>query len=66
MPLDTDKIRALREKLGITQDEAARRAGLGTRQAWNNIEAGRKTNVTLDTLERIAAALGVKSKDLLK
>jgi len=66
MPLDIAKIRALREKLGMTQDEAAKAAGLGTRQRWHGIESGTVTNIKLETLEAVAAALGVKSKDLLK
>jgi transcriptional regulator with XRE-family HTH domain len=64
--LDTDKMRALREKRGLTQDAAATRAGFKSRQAWNNIESGRHATVTLQTLDRIAEALGVKAKDLLK
>jgi transcriptional regulator with XRE-family HTH domain len=66
MPLDTEKIRTLREKLGISQQDAADRAGLGTRQRWSNLEAGRFPNIELVTLERIAKALGVKARDLLK
>ena len=66
--LDTDKMKELREKLGLSMDEAARRAGFTSRQRWYEIEAGRgsRTNIKLDTLNRIAAALGVKAKDLLK
>jgi transcriptional regulator with XRE-family HTH domain len=66
VPLDHAKIKALREKAELTQEEAARRAGLKTRQHWNHIESGRRSNITLDTLEAIAKALGVKAKDLLK
>ena len=62
---DTEKLRALREKLGLTQDEAAKAAGFKSRQAWNNIESGRQLP-TLPTLERIAAAVKVKPKELLK
>ena len=64
--LDTAKIRALREKLGYTHQQAAEKAGIVGRQAWNDIENGRRQNITLQSLERIAAALGVKAKDLLK
>lgn len=64
--LDTEKIKALREKLGLTQEQAANKAGLESRQAWNKIEAGRQPSITLTTLDKIAAALGVKAKDLLK
>lgn len=63
--LDKEKLRRAREKASMTQEEAAGAAGLSSRQAWNNIERGR-TDVTLTTLDRIAKALGVKAKDLLK
>lgn len=66
IPLDTAKIRRLRESLKFTQEQAAERAGLASRQHWNNIESGRQVNISLAVLERIAAALGVKAKDLLK
>lgn len=66
MGIDADKIRRLREKLKISQAHAAELAGVGSRQRWNNIERGRRTNITVDTLERIAAALGCKARDLLK
>ena len=65
MSLDTKKLEAARKEAGLTQEEAAKKAGLSSRQAWNNIEGGR-VNLTLDTLDRIAKALGVKAKDLLK
>ncbi len=64
--LDTEKIKKLREQLGLTQEQAAKKAGLSSRQAWNNIEAGRQPKLQLDILENIAKALGVKAKDLLK
>lgn len=64
--IDVAKIRQLREDLGLTQDQAAEKSGLGSRQRWNDIESGRKSGVTVETLERIAKALGVKAKDLLK
>ena len=65
MPVDTDKIRSLREKLGLTQEEAARAAKMKSRQAWNNVESGRKSP-RLDTLEKMARALKVRAADLLK
>jgi transcriptional regulator with XRE-family HTH domain len=64
--LNTDKIKATRTKLGLTQEQAAQKAGLQTRQAWNKIEAGRAGSITLDTLAKVAKALGVKAKDLLE
>ena len=64
--LDTAKIKKLRESLGLTQEQAADKAGLASRQAWHNIEAGRQPKLQLDILENVAKALGVKAKDLLK
>ena len=66
MVLDTAKIRRLREERGLTQAAAAKAAKLSGPQTWSDIEHGRRRNLTLDTLERIAAALGVPAKDLLK
>jgi transcriptional regulator with XRE-family HTH domain len=63
--LDAKKLRKAREAAGLTQEDAARRARVGSRQRWNDIEHGRR-NISLDTLDRIAAALGVSAKDLLK
>ncbi len=64
--LDTAKVRRLREKKGMSQTQAAIAAGFNTRQRWYEVESGHKPNVTIDTLNRIAAALGVRAKDLLK
>ena len=64
--LDTAKIRKLREAAGLSQGDAAKKAGLSSRQRWFHIEGGINTNVTLETLGQIAKALGVKAKDLLK
>ena len=66
MPLNTEKIEALRVKKGWTQEEAARAAGLSGRQHWNNIVSGKQSGITLATLEKIAQALGCRAKDLLK
>lgn len=64
--LDTAKVKAAREGRGLSQAEAATLAGLSGRSRWSEIESGRLSNVTLETLEKIAKALGVKAKDLLK
>ena len=66
VPLDHAKIRRLRVKLKLTQAQAAERANLPGLQVWSDIERGRRPNLTIATLDRIAAALGVKAKDLLK
>ena len=38
---------------------------MSRRQTWHNVESGRQAQM-IQTLERIATALGVKAKDLLK
>jgi transcriptional regulator with XRE-family HTH domain len=64
--LDTTKMKRLRQKLGLTQEEAARRAGLPSRARWNDIESGRKINVTMESLDAIAKALAVHPAELLR
>ena len=64
--LDTEKIERLRVAKDLSQEEAATKAGLGGRQKWSDIVTGRRTNITMDTLEGIAKALGVSARDLLK
>jgi transcriptional regulator with XRE-family HTH domain len=54
-----------RRKLGLSQERAAARAGLAGRQAWNNIASGRKANVKMDTLNKIATALECDPRDLI-
>lgn len=65
MPLDVEKIRAIRTRLGLTQEAAAAAAGIGNRQKWSDIESGR-TDVRVSTLDRLAKALRVKPAELLK
>jgi transcriptional regulator with XRE-family HTH domain len=65
VPLDIEKIRKLRERAGLSQGQAAEKAGLKTRQRWHQIESGAVRNIELDTLERVAKAIGVKARDLL-
>jgi transcriptional regulator with XRE-family HTH domain len=64
--LDTEKLRQVREGKALSQADAASLAGFKSRQAWSKIESGDGTELTLATLNRIAVALGVKAKDLLK
>jgi transcriptional regulator with XRE-family HTH domain len=64
--LDFQKIRVLRERLGLTQAQAAKRAGMPSRATWNDIEKGRRANVTMETLDAIAKALGVRATELIK
>ena len=62
--IDVEKIKAKREKLGLSQASAAEAAGF-TRQRWNDIETGRKLNIEMATLEAIARVLKCRDKDLL-
>jgi transcriptional regulator with XRE-family HTH domain len=65
--LDIEKMERRRKALRLSQEEAAARAGLaGGRQAWNNIATGRKANVTMETLDKIAEALDCDSRHLIK
>lgn len=64
--LDRDKMRERRKALGLNQTEAAERAGFaGGATWWSDVENGRKSNVTLDTLAKIAAALECDARDLI-
>lgn len=64
MPLDPSKIRTRREKLGLTQQQAAERAGL-VQPNWAAIEAGKRLDPSLSTAERVAKALNCKLPHLL-
>lgn len=66
IPIDANKIKSLRTSLGLSQVQAAKLARLSSSQIWSDVEKGRRSNLTIETLDRIAAALGVKAKDLLK
>ena len=64
-PIDAEKVRALREKRGLTQRQLADAADV-----WQpriaELETGKPVSITVETLERIAKALGVKPARLLK
>jgi len=57
------RIKELRLKAGYSQEELAAKAGL-QRTYMSDIERG-KRNVSIENIEKIAKALGVKSSDLL-
>ena len=64
--LDIAKVKQLRLKLGLTMDAAARAAGFSGRQQWYNLESGRSgTDVSVNTLGRLARALKCSTDDLL-
>ena len=56
------RIRSLREAGGLTQEELGEKAGLNYKFI-GELERGR-VNVSLDSLQKIAEALGVKTGDL--
>ena len=58
------KIKALRERRGLTQEQLAEKAGVG-RSHLARLETG-KQDPTLSTLEKIASALKVKVGRLLE
>lgn len=63
--LDREKIRARRRELGLNQTDAAERAGVPGAQFWSDIENGRRANLTLETLLKIATALECDARDLI-
>lgn len=56
MPLDPQKIKARRERLTLSQVDAATQAGL-SQPHWAEIEAGKRPQIQLATAEAIARAL---------
>lgn len=58
-------VRRNRIRLGLTQDELAKRTRVFSRTSIANIEAGRQ-KMTILTLVAVAAALGVEPGDILK
>lgn len=58
------RVRMIRETLGISQDDLAKRVGL-KRVSVTNIEIGRQ-RLLLDGVERFATALGTTPKNLMK
>jgi len=60
-----DNIKKYRSKLGISQDVLSKRANLAF-HTIAKIEAGSTPNPTIDTVKKIADALGVSLDDLMK
>lgn len=59
-----DRIRDLREKRGLTQEAFAEEASISYKY-YQAIEAGRKRDLRLSTLERLAQAHGLEAWELL-
>lgn len=58
------RIRELRETRGLTQEAFAERAGL-TYKHYQQVEAGRKSDIRLSTLIKMAEGLGLKLSELV-
>jgi transcriptional regulator with XRE-family HTH domain len=58
-------VKKLREKQGFSKEKLARMADVSSNTIFN-IEAGTQDNPTIDTLRKIATALGVGVDDLIK
>ncbi len=58
------RIKELREALGLSQEAFAEKAGL-TYKYYQKVEAGRKRDIRLSTLEKLAKACGVELWELL-
>lgn len=58
------KVKQLREKMDLSQEKLARLADVSNNTVIN-IEAGKQDNPTIDTLKKVAKALGVSVEDLI-
>lgn len=56
-------IRKMREKSGMTQEQLAKEANVN-RSLLNQLETGKLTNTSTNTLEKIAKALHCEVRDL--
>ncbi len=64
IPLIADRLRALRLRHGLTQEEAADLMDLSLR-FYQVLESGRKKQIWLETVERAAAAYGLDACQLI-
>lgn len=62
--LRNDEVRRRRETLTLTMEEAAKRAGLASRQKWNDLEKTAR-DPRLSTLLALAQALQCSIADLV-
>jgi len=58
------RVKNLREALGLSQEAFAERAGLKYKH-YQAIEAGRKIDIRVSTLEKLAKACGLDPSELL-
>jgi transcriptional regulator with XRE-family HTH domain len=64
LPHLATRLRSLRRRHGLTQEEFAEAAGLSYK-FYQQIEAGRKKHVWLETVERLAAGFGLEAWQLI-
>jgi transcriptional regulator with XRE-family HTH domain len=57
-------LKQIRLSLGLTQEKFAERAGLDYRY-YQHIEAGRRQNLTMDILIKLAVSCGLELSELL-
>ncbi|HEX8762868.1 MAG TPA: helix-turn-helix transcriptional regulator [Candidatus Saccharimonadales bacterium] len=59
-----EKLKKARLEKGMTQAEVAKKAGIGTNR-YAVVERGEAENITINKLEKIVKALGIKGSDIL-
>ncbi len=64
--VNTEEIRRRRDKLGMTQAEAAHAAGWKSAVQWTDVESGKRENPTIGTVAAVAKVLGCKVDAILR
>jgi transcriptional regulator with XRE-family HTH domain len=59
------RVKELRQTRGLSQEAFAEKAGLGYKY-YQHVESGRRRDIRLSTLEKLAKACGLKLWELLK
>ena len=59
------RVKQRREALGLTQEAFAEKAGLGYKY-YQSVEAGRRRDIRLSTIEKLAKACDLELWELLK
>lgn len=59
------RVKQVREAIGLTQEQFAERAGLDYKY-YQHVEAGRKPNLGMETLLKLAKGTGLELWELLK
>lgn len=57
------RLRELRERAGLSQDQLAEKAGTSQVTVWR-LESGTSRRIDFDLLDRLARALGVRADEL--